>query len=171
MSGSNRIIKSRAKDSTRQLADCLHSLLVLELLSPSSALYLVSPWISNVPLIDNRYAQFRPLMPDFGRGPIALGPVLSTLAERGTAVRVVYRPSHPITMEFVSRLPASVERRPSETLHEKGLITDRFYLRGSMNFTFSGVHLNDESVELTTEPDQVALALAEAQQRWATLRS
>jgi hypothetical protein len=55
-------------------------------------------------------------------------------------------------------------------MHEKGLIGDHFYLRGSMNFTYSGVNLNDEHVELTTEPEQVALALAEAKATWEGLQ-
>jgi hypothetical protein len=38
-----------------------------------------------------------------------------------------------------------------------------------MNFTYSGVNLNDESIELTTEPEQVALALLEADHRWEGL--
>jgi hypothetical protein len=56
-----------------------------------------------------------------------------------------------------------------ETLHEKGLIGENFYLRGSMNFTYSGIYINDEHIELTTEPDQVARAILEAQQRWEIL--
>jgi len=79
------------------------------------------------------------------------------------------RSKHQQTEEFLNLLPENIERRGIETLHEKGLITHHFYLRGSMNFTFSGVNLNDESVELTTDQQDVALALLEARQRWEAL--
>ena len=43
-------------------------------------------------------------------------------------------------------------------LHSKGLLTDRFYLDGSMNLTESGVHLNDETIALSYEQSDIALA-------------
>ena len=63
----------------------------------------------------------------------------------------------------------NIEFRRGETLHEKGLITHHFYLRGSMNFTYAGIKLNDESVELTTDPNEVSHAIAEARRRWEGL--
>ena len=40
-------------------------------------------------------------------------------------------------------------RMAGEDLHEKGLLTPDFYLEGSMNLTYSGVHINQEKVELS----------------------
>ena len=62
-----------------------------------------------------------------------------------------------------------IQVRRVETLHEKGLIGDHFYLRGSMNFTYSGIHINDEHIELTTDSEQVTRALLEARHRWEIL--
>ena len=165
----NRSIKSKARAGSLQLADCLSSLFALELMCPGPELYLMSPWISNVTLISNRFGQFRTVMGDSGEGDLRLATILKTLAERGVKVRVMYQPNHQQTEEFLNLLPENIERHSIETLHEKGLITHYFYLRGSMNFTYSGVNLNDESVELTTDPQDVALALLEARQRWEAL--
>lgn len=162
----NRVIKSRARSSSLQLADCLSSLFALELMSPSRRLYLLSPWLSDMPLISSRFGQFRTIMPQLGQSEMRLAGVLTALTERGTQVRVICRPGHQQTEEFLRRLPPEVEWRHIESLHEKGLIGERFYLRGSMNFTFAGANLNDESVELTTEPEVIALALIEAEQMW-----
>lgn len=165
----NRIIKSIARKSSIQLTDCLSSLLALELLSPSQVLYLFSPWISDVLVLINTFGQFRPLIPELSENDVRLAPLLNILAERGSQIRLLCRPDQPYTEDFLRKLSATVDVKRVETLHEKGLISDHFYLRGSMNFTFSGINLNDEHVELTTEPHEVALALAEAQQRWKML--
>jgi len=165
----NRIIKSIARKSSIQLTDCLSSLLALELLSPSQVLYLFSPWISDVLVLSNTFGQFRPLIPELSENDVRLAPLLNILAERGSQIRLLCRPDQPYTEDFLRKLSATVDVKRVETLHEKGLINDHFYLRGSMNFTFSGINLNDEHVELTTEPHEVALALAEAQQRWKML--
>jgi len=165
----NRIIKSIARKSSIQLTDCLSSLLALELLSPSQVLYLFSPWISDVLVLSNTFGQFRPLIPELSENDVRLAPLLNILAERGSQIRLLCRPDQPYTDDFLRKLSATVDVKRVETLHEKGLINDHFYLRGSMNFTFSGINLNDEHVELTTEPHEVALALAEAQQRWKML--
>lgn len=162
----NRIIKSGMRNGSIQLTDCLSSLFALELMHPSPELYLFSPWISNVPLIRNTFGQFRAIVGDSGEGDLRLTAILTTLAERGVKVRVMYRSGHQQTQEFLDTLPENIERRGIETLHEKGLITHTFYLRGSMNFTFSGVNINNESVELTVHPHDVALALIEAKQIW-----
>lgn len=165
----NRIIKSSARTSALQLADCLQSLFALELLAPSREMYLISPWISDMPLLPNRFGQFRALMPDLEQPSLSLLDLLTTLSDRGSAVRILYRAWQRQTEDFLRRLSPPVEWRSSDTLHEKGLVTTHFYLRGSMNFTYSGVNLNDETVELTTDPETVALALIEARQRWEEL--
>lgn len=165
----NRLIKSSARTSALQLADCLQSLFALELLAPSKEVYLISPWITDMPLLPNRFGQFRSLMPDLGLTSLSLLDLLTTFSERGATIRILYRARQRETEESLARLPASIERRSSETLHEKGLVTAHFYLRGSMNFTYFGANLNDESVELTTDPEAVALALVNARRRWEEL--
>lgn len=164
----NRRITSSARGGSVQLTNCLHSLFALELMSPSPEVYLISPWISNVPLINNRFGQFRVIIGDSEEDELRLVTILSILADRGSKVHIIYRP-HSQTEEFLNLLPSTIEHRKSTTLHEKGLITKHCYLRGSMNFTYSGVNLNDEEIEFTTDPTDVSYALLEAQQRWEGL--
>src|SRR6476659_6908334 len=87
----NRVIKSRSRDSAMQLSDCLSSLAALELLAPSAELYLISPWIGDVQLLDNRFGQFRSIAPDGGRRVLTLSVFLAALVERGTRVRLICR--------------------------------------------------------------------------------
>jgi hypothetical protein len=91
---SSRIIKSRARGSSVHLPACRGSLFALELLKPSRELYLLSPRVSKVPLLDNRVGQFRVLAGH-------LGDILRLLAARGTQVRIVYRaPANEMTSRF-----------------------------------------------------------------------
>jgi hypothetical protein len=162
----NRIINSVSRGSSIELTQALSSLLAIELLSPSNVVYLLSPWLSDVVLLRNAFGQFRSVVPEISEKDVRLSQLLNSLAERGTRVRITCRPYQPQTENFLSKLVSRIEIKKAETLHEKGLISARFYLRGSMNFTFSGVYLNDEHIEITTEPEQVTRALAEANLRW-----
>ena len=165
----NRMIKSITRKSSIQLADCISSLFALELAVPGQYLYLFSPWISDIPLIDNRFGQVRALMPNLGQRQLHFSALFNTIAARGTAIYIMCRPEHERTDLFLEKLSPTIQVKRVQTLHEKGLIGENFYLRGSMNFTYSGIHINDEHVELTTETGPVARALLEAQQRWRTL--
>jgi hypothetical protein len=162
----NRIIKSRSRSSLVLLSDCLSSILSLELLSPSREVFLISPWVSNVPLLNNTQGQFRSIIPESPTDWIGLGDLLALLSDRGSNVYVLCRSDQPLNEDFIRRLPEAIKCKKTKRLHEKGLITSNFYFRGSMNFTYSGVNLNDESVELTTEKEIVVQALLEAQHSW-----
>jgi hypothetical protein len=165
----NRTVKSRARGSSVQLIDCLKSLFVLELLQPSEELYLISPWLSKVPLIDNRFGQFRAISGDYDKAELNLADTLILLAQRGTKVHILYRrPANEMTHLFIESVRdiRRIECRSSEELHEKGLITSHFYLRGSMNFTYAGININDEHVELTTDEAMIWKALQEAKIIW-----
>ena len=101
----NRVIKSRAPGSSVQLIGCLASLFALELLQPSKELYLVSPWLSQVTLIDNRFGQFRALSSDVEKPSLHLGDILRLMATRGTQVHILYRrPAQASTSQFIENL-------------------------------------------------------------------
>lgn len=169
----NRTIKSTAHNQSVQLIHAMSSLFVLELLAPSKAIYLFSPWVTDVPLLDSAFGQFRPLLPENEQEKARLSTILNKLAERGSQIYVMTRPKakrgENYTDLFLSRLGDAIQRKYVPTLHEKGLVTDHFYFRGSMNFTYSGVNLNDEHSELSTEPDVIAQALINARQRWESV--
>jgi hypothetical protein len=53
-----------------------------------------------------------------------------------------------------------------EDLHEKGLLADDFYLAGSMNLTYGGVELLEETVTFDTAADVIAQARLVFYERW-----
>jgi hypothetical protein len=167
--------------ASSQLRDLLSSALACVLLRtdwPSNAgVYICSPWISDFPVFDNRYGQFDVLVPrSRGTSRIRLAEVLIGLASV-TTVRVISKETE-ATRQFLASgdfAEAGVQTRMAgDELHEKGLLTPDVYLEGSMNFTYSGVHLNQEKVSYHAGNDRpvverIASAYAELDRRWRQL--
>lgn len=148
-----RMIFTTSRRGRGELKELLQSLFTAELLSPSRELWLVSPWISNIPVIDDSSGRFRRLN-GTGRGSLSLVDILSRLADEGTRVHVVTRPGE--SASFLSALRGSGTASRSgrepfvlerETLHAKGLAGDGYCLWGSMNLTWSGTSRWEELVE------------------------
>ena len=165
-----RIVHTRA--SARQVPELLQSIFAAELLCPSPCLWLVSPWVSDIPVLDNRTNGFAALEPQWPRAPVRLTQVLTRLLELGTTVHVATRPDDH-NADFLGRMrrAAGPDRLPLmihsvQDLHSKGILGGGFYLSGSMNFTFSGVSLNEEAVHYTADPAVIAESRVQFAARW-----
>ena len=60
-----RRIATTTQQASRQIRDVLQSLLICELLAPPPRLWLVSGWIVDAPVIDNRGGEFSGLVADW----------------------------------------------------------------------------------------------------------
>jgi phosphatidylserine/phosphatidylglycerophosphate/cardiolipin synthase-like enzyme len=168
---STRRIATRGGGQTRLVNDLLQTLLATELLNPSSELLVLSPWISDIVVIDNSAGQFKSILPGMPARPIRLTEVLTELARRGTRVRIVIRDDEKNTAvrTRINDLPASGPRPEiliRDNLHDKGLLSDRFHVHGSMNFTYFGQAVNEEGVTVTSDPDAIARARLDYQGRY-----
>jgi phosphatidylserine/phosphatidylglycerophosphate/cardiolipin synthase-like enzyme len=139
----------------------MQNLLVTELLVPSGQLWVLSPWISDIDVIDNTAGQFKTILPGLPSRRIRLTEVLIELARRGSDVRVLTRnvESNIIArqrLENVGGLGARPTVRIHSKIHDKGILGDRFHLQGSMNFTYFGQAVNAEGVTLTRDPHTIA---------------
>jgi hypothetical protein len=152
----------------QQIRDVLASLLACELICPSERLFLVSPWVSDIPVLRNDAGEFAAMAPSWPRTRVCLSRVLATLAERGTAVHIAITPAEH-NAAFVARMrdaAGCVLLLESPTLHEKGLLGDDYYLMGSLSFTVNGITLNDELANLHTDPGFIAENRDAMAQRW-----
>ena len=169
------------RGATGAVAALLQTVFVSEMIYPSRCLWLVSPWVSDIEVVDNRTGGFLHLEPRWPLGPVHLSDVLAVLVARGTAVHVATRPARPRATDsgrhndrFLSELRMRVaqdatlyvHRNEEEHLHTKGLLGDRFFLSGSMNFTYNGIVVNDEYVRFTTDSTEVAEARIAFRERW-----
>lgn len=171
---STRRIATRGGGQTRLVNDLLQTLLVSELLDPSSELLVLSPWISDIVVIDNSAGQFKSILPGMPARAIRFTEVLTELARRGTQVRIIIRDDEKNTAVrtrindlHTSGLGPEILIRPH--CHDKGLVSDRFHMHGSMNFTFYGQAVNEEGVTVTSDPDSIARARLDYQGRYQVL--
>lgn len=169
-----RIVRRAADQSRAAVSDLLEAVLVAELISAGSRLLVISPWITDFPVVDNRSGRYAHLDPQWGASRIRFSAVLRSLLLRGTRLSVACRPG-PREDEFLSRLKTyaisdgtddllRLQRSDEvmrERAHEKALVADSWALHGSMNFTYSGVELNGELVTFTTDAATVATLASE----------
>lgn len=168
---STRRIATRGGGQTRLLNDVLQTLLVTELLDPSRELLVLSPWISDIVVIDNSAGQFKSILPGMSARPIRFTEVLVELARRGSHVRIIMRDDDKNTAVRTRIMALHTSGPHPEILirsnfHDKGLLSDRFHVHGSMNFTFYGQAVNEEGVTLTSDPDAIARARLDYQGRY-----
>ena len=162
---SRQIIRS-SSTSNAEIRELLQGIFAAELLCPSKQLWLVSPWLSDIELLDNRSGAFASLDPQWGARQIRLVEILGRLLALGTEVVIATRPDahnesflrklEDIANAAGNRSRLSIHRLP--TLHTKGVLGDDFYISGSMNITFNGVEVLEESLLFTTEAEPVANA-------------
>ncbi|TMQ95292.1 hypothetical protein ETD83_22660 [Actinomadura soli] len=171
----NRVIRKSSARSSHEVLDLLGALFAIELCYPGTCLWLVSPWISDVGVMDNTTGNFPALAP-FGRQPARITEVLVTMAAEGTQI-VVATTNDPHNDAFKRRLTVlardlnvtaniTIKTDPTGRLHTKSLTSDTYALAGSMNITYNGIHIREEQVELRTEADYVAQARMDAYDRF-----
>jgi hypothetical protein len=146
----------------RQVAELLQTIFAAELIAPSRCLWVVSPWVSDIPLLDNRANTFTTLAGEWERSHVRLAVLLARLLQLGTTVHIATRPDEH-NRDFLTRLgvlASGSEQRlrthSTEALHEKGILGDGFYLSGSMNITHNGISFNQEVLHFVTDPATVA---------------
>lgn len=171
----NRVIRKSRAQSSGEVLDMLGALFSAELAAPGLCIWLVSPWVSDVELLDNSSGSYSSLN-RFGRRSIRLTEVLVTLATAGTCV-VVGTTADGHNDMFLRRLTflatdmmandrVKVVVDQTGKLHTKALTGDDYAVAGSMNITYNGIRLREEQVELHTEPSYVAQARMDAFDRF-----
>jgi phosphatidylserine/phosphatidylglycerophosphate/cardiolipin synthase-like enzyme len=161
MSGfSRQIIKSSGRASL-EAHDALSNLLIAALLHPNGELFVVSAWISDIPIIDNTAGGFAALQPEWGVRWITMTEALAALATRGVRLRLkMNTTAH--NDAFLERLrallpaDADVVVRRDENTHSKGIVGEDSALRGSMNLTYRGLREREETVEIDIDTEAVS---------------
>lgn len=159
-SGGTRLILRTAGTARREIQELLAGVLAAELVVPSTRLWLVSPWLRDVPILDNRSAAFRGIGPGWARREIGLFDILAEILRRGSEVTIATRPERETVFAILRRMlgERSVRRLnfvERSKLHTKGLLGEDYCIIGSMNFTQNGVEVLEELVRYTTNVEEV----------------
>jgi hypothetical protein len=168
IAGQERRIRS---GQSLALVDLVQAVFAAELLAPSQPLWIASPWITNLELLDNTGRQYAGIMPSWPPRQVRLIEVLEALIHRGGRLVVVTR-----DVDINRPLLDEVRRRgwPSrsyveiltDTIHEKGITGEGFTLDGSMNLTNTGLRIKEEYVIYSTKSEVVGKRRLEFRDRW-----
>lgn len=162
---SRRIFKNNST-SQLELADLFQSIFLGEILQPSKCLWIISPWISNINLIDNQSGKFDTVDAGWGHNKIKLINVIVKSVSSGTAIVVVTRPDNH-NQKFIEKLSEEISGlglsdlvniQQRKELHNKGILGENFYLNGSMNITYNGFEILDEQISFVIDEVEVAEA-------------
>jgi hypothetical protein len=173
MSG-KRTVRTRPRNGLA-ISDVLAAALLAELCSPSEELWLVTGWVTDIPVIDNSIRQFDAVMGAETRSTLSLTDVFTILTQQGTHVHVAVR-EDPHNQTFVGRLQRvcasdALHLYSGADLHEKILVGWTWVLKGSMNFTWHGTQRNEEGLDFEVDPADAARQRLELRTRWIGGRS
>jgi phosphatidylserine/phosphatidylglycerophosphate/cardiolipin synthase-like enzyme len=158
-----RIFKSQ-QTGVETIRELLQTMFVGEMLLAGEKIWIVSPWVSNVVLIDNRSGNFDTLNPEWSRREIRLVDVLIALMARGSQVAIVTRDLE-INTPFINRFREMTQQHALEgqmtiklhgSLHTKGILLSKSLLMGSMNLTYYGIEMNDEWIQFSIDSEDIA---------------
>lgn len=176
-SSSQRKTFTTQATSRLEIRELLEGIFVSELLVPSESIWLVSPWITDIDILDNRCGQFSSLVPTWGLRRIRLSEVFAHIMDQAR-VHIIAR-SDPHNDPFLQKMrdlsrasdtPNHLHIAIRDTLHLKGLLGQDYYLSGSMNLTYNGVEVNDEGVSLDRSPVAIAEARIHFQENYGGMQ-
>ena len=150
----------------------LSDVMLSELLTPSQDVWLVSPWISDIEAIDNTGGTYDAAFEDPMNRTYLFSEILALLTRTGSKLRVVTRPGK--SLAFVNRLQSAAEPENlrivrENDVHEKTFCGHDWQITGSMNYTFNGMHKNDERSSYRVDPAAAALTRVEFTHRYGAL--
>ena len=158
MTGTRQFLQT-AGDSRNVMSEILQLIFSTELVAPSRSLWIVSPWLRDIPVLDNRAGAYVSLCPELPLTQISLSKVIAELLDRGSQIVIATRPEGG-NRQVIDSLP--LETRSDQLifheraeLHAKGIVGDRFALSGSMNLTFNGLERLTEMVSYQTVRSEV----------------
>ena len=163
MTAGPRQVLQTAASARKWMRELLQTIFVAELIAPSRCLWVVSPWLRDIPVLDNTTGAFQALSHDFPRSEIRLTRLLIELLERGTHIVIATRPEagnrqvidtlRNLVGDRQDTLRLDIHERSN--LHAKGIAGDRYCLGGSMNITFNALENLTELLVLHSDPQQV----------------
>ena len=171
-----RTIRKGKTRANTDVQNVLESLFVAESLDGSSELWIVSPWLSDVNIVNNCGGRFAHLS-SVGIGQIRISTVLVFLAQTFETRTTIVTSDHEWARESKRVFPRAFALggvsdfltmiiKPQHLLHEKSIATSDWHISGSMNFTKQGINQRDEHIEIETDRALVAEVIIDLRRRY-----
>lgn len=174
-----RTIRKGRLVASLDVQNALESLFVAETLKGSQEFWIVSPWLSDVGIIDNRGGRFAHLS-ELGDRKLKLTEILIYLVNRFETKVTVVVSDDGWASEARQGIPAAFKQagkrdflnmhvKSRDHLHDKIIATSDWLVSGSMNFTKQGITVRDEHVDIETDPSHIAPILIDLRNRYPSV--
>ena len=172
MMNETRRIFNHSNSSREVLQELLQNIFISEIIHPSKDLWVISPWISNIEIFDNRGGAFTSLCPDWQGLTVRLQQILVLLMSFDTKVIIISNLDNHNDRFFAGIAQKSEDTGLGDkltllrrnTLHTKGIFSQHGSLTGSMNLTFNGMKILDEHIVYTISKPDIAQGILECKQ-------
>ena len=169
-----RLIRKSKWSCRQELAQLIEGLMIGELITPGPCLWIVSPHVRDIAILDNRGGHFHDLDTTWGLKIIRLSDVVLRLLSLGGRVVIATRKDidNDRFLEDIKRtaslrdLSGGLTLHSVQHLHEAGILGSQFHLSGSLELTFEGLNILEDTIQYTTAAAQVAAARLDLQNRW-----
>ena len=158
-----RAIPRPVPGSHNPIRDLVQNVAVMELIRPSATIWLVSPWLRDIELLDNRTGAYSAVGPELPLTKLRLSHVLAHIVRSSGHLVLFTRNAtegHFVLDRLRSLLPerefeAHVQSGVRNELHTKGWLGDGYCISGSMNFTNNGLWHQEELLTFHTDPHEL----------------
>lgn len=161
----SRDIMTKSLLGKRELREILSSIFAGVIIVPQN-LWLVTAWLTDFDVLDNRSGNWSYLNPEWGARQVSFLDLLETAVKSGCHLNMVVKEDI-INDAALYRLRTNLGKEvgfricESQEVHIKGFLTESCFLKGSMNFTYSGANKNEEMLSLTGDEHQLSSARIE----------
>ena len=127
------------------LKTCLSSLIIKD--QSGKPIYFASPWITDFELFDNRYKEFSSLFTELSDRSFIMFSDFLTILSHKYKIRVIITKNERSNSFTDNQNFKNIKVKfAKDDFHEKGILTNYFYIEGSMNITEHGVRVRGEKI-------------------------
>ena len=164
MTITHRRLFKNATTGSSVLKELLVHICIAEFMNPSKEFWIISPWVSDVSILDNTSSNFDILNPDWRGRYIKLSEIIIKILSNGTNVFLITRPDIK-NIPFINLIKNKTSEegligglviKERELLHSKGIVSQHGCLSGSMNITVSGLEFNEENIWYFTKKSEIS---------------
>tara|TARA_Y100000590_G_scaffold131347_1_gene150073 strand:- start:7279 stop:7812 length:534 start_codon:yes stop_codon:yes gene_type:complete len=173
MSIDSRQIFLHEKTGREELRTVLSNLLISLIIRPDKVCWLVTPWVTDFQLLDNRAGEWNTIQSSWESRYINFSELMIAAVTMGCNLKLITSDSV-INTPFIEKLNLGIEdksryslsRIDENVIHTKGLLCSSFFLTGGMNFTYWGTNKRDDLMTLKINPEDLKQAKLEFEAKY-----
>lgn len=171
-----RMISKNSSYAAKEFGLALQSMLAIELHFPSEQFWLVSPWLSDIPVLDNSTERFNALHRSLPPRVVTLSDYFKCWLQQSSGTLWIVTQFTDATKSMRQQIETlqqtygdKVCLLQNDNLHEKICLTTHWMLSGSMNWTRNGLTKWDEFQRFDRDPETLSTKRIDLQEQYGAL--